>query len=161
EVIAVVPGSTVDHVVFFADDGTAYSMRILDVPASAGHGDPITKFFRLADQVKIVAMATTDPRFTPEDQPTKKDVPGGPYLLAATAQGQVLRTPLSPFRTASTKVGRRYVRLVEGDKVVLATVLQGGEPSMFLASREGHVLHFAIDEVNVLAGAGKGVQGIK
>jgi DNA gyrase subunit A len=32
---------------------------------------------------------------------------------------------------------------------------------MFLSSREGHVLHFAIKEVNVLAGAGKGVQGIK
>ena len=28
EVIAVVPGSTLDHVVFFADDGTAYTMRM-------------------------------------------------------------------------------------------------------------------------------------
>jgi DNA gyrase subunit A len=161
EVIAVVPGTTIDHVVFFADDGTAYTMRMLDVPASTGYGEPIMKFFRLNDQVKIVGAATTDKRFTPEDQPEKRGVPGGPYVLAATAQGQVLRTPLSPFRTASTKLGRRYVRLVENDKVVLAAVLQGGEASMFLASREGHVLHFAIKEVNVLAGAGKGVLGIK
>jgi DNA gyrase subunit A len=161
EVIAVLPGSTVDHVVFFADDGTAYTMRMLDVPASPGYGDPITKFFRLADQVKIVGAATTDSRFTPEDKPMKRDIPGGPYILAATSQGQVLRTPLSPFRTASTKVGRRYVRLSEGDKVVLATVLAGDVNSMFLASQEGHVLHFAIKEVNILAGAGKGVLGIK
>ena len=34
EVMAVVPGSTLDHVIFFADDGTAYTMRINEVPAS-------------------------------------------------------------------------------------------------------------------------------
>ena len=52
EVIAVVPGSTLDHVIFFADDGTAYTMRINEVPASSGYGEPIAKFFRLADQVQ-------------------------------------------------------------------------------------------------------------
>ena len=52
EVIAVVPGSTLDHVIFFADDGTAYTMRINEVPASSGYGEPIAKFFRLGDQVQ-------------------------------------------------------------------------------------------------------------
>src|SRR5437764_15105681 len=65
EVIAVVPGSTVDHVIFFADDGSAYTMRINEVPATAGYGEPITKFFRMADQVKIVSAVTTDERFVP------------------------------------------------------------------------------------------------
>ena len=32
---------------------------------------------------------------------------------------------------------------------------------MFLASRSGHVIHFAIEEVNILWSAGKGVLGIK
>jgi DNA gyrase subunit A len=164
-VMAVVPGSTRDHVVFLAEDGTAYTMRMIDVPATAGYGDPITKFFRLGDQVKIVSMITTDERFTPPDQPPKKrakegDDPPGPYLLVVTAQGQVLRTPLSPFRTASTKVGRRYARLGESDKVVMAWVLLD-ETSLMLASANGHVIHFDIDEVNILAGAGKGVMGIK
>ncbi len=165
EVTAVVPGSTRDHVVFLADDGTAYTMRIVDVPASSGYGDPITKFFRLADGVKIVGLITTDERFTPPDQPPKKgakegDDPPGPYILVATAQGQVLRTPLAAFRTESTKVGRRYARLNEGDHIVLAGVLRG-ETSLFLVSQSGHVIHFPIDEINILAGAGKGVIGIK
>jgi DNA gyrase subunit A len=160
EVIAVAPGSTVDHVVFLADDGTAYTMRMVDVPASSGYGDPITKFFRLADQVKIIAAVTTDERFTPAETKPAKGDPPGPYLLAATAQGQVLRTPLAAFRTASTKVGRRYLRLSDGDRVVLACLLRD-EETMFLASASGHVLHFSIKEVNVLAGVGKGVQGIK
>jgi DNA gyrase subunit A len=160
EVIAVVPGSTLAHVVFLADDGTAYTMRMVDVPPSSGYGDPITKFFRLADQVKIVNAITTDERFTPVDQPPANGEPAGPYLLVATAQGQVLRTPLGPFRTASTKVGRRYARMGEGDRVVLGCVLKD-EETMFLVSASGRVLHFPIDEVNILAGVGKGVIGIK
>ncbi len=160
-VLAVVPGSTVDHVVFFADDGTAYTLRMQDVPATAGYGEPIHKFFRLADQVRIVGMATTDERFTPVDTPPANGEPAGPYVLVTTAQGQVLRTPLSPFRTASTKVGRRYVRLGEGDKVVMAHLLREGEETLMLASAGGRILHFAVEDVNILAGVGKGVIGIK
>jgi DNA gyrase subunit A len=160
-VLAVVPGSTLDHVIFLADDGTSYTMRMSEVPASSGYGEPIVKFFRLADQVRIVAAVTTDERFTPADHPVSNGEPAGPYLFVATAQGQVLRTPLAPFRTASTKVGRRYVRLAEGDKVVLATVLKAEQRSLFLASANGHVLHFPVEEVNILSGVGKGVMGIK
>jgi DNA gyrase subunit A len=161
EVIAVAPASTLDHVIFFADDGTAYTMRVNEAPASSGYGEPITKFFRLADQVKVIAAATTDERFTPPDAPPANGEPAGPYLLVVTAHGYTLRTPLAPFRTASTKVGRRYVRLEEGDKVVFATVLKPEQRSIFLASADGHVLHFPLEEINILSGVGKGVIGIK
>jgi DNA gyrase subunit A len=160
QVIAVVPASTLDHVAFFADDGTAYTMRVNEVPASSGYGEPITKFFKLADQVKIIDVATTDERFVPEEIAGKRGDPKGPYLLAVTQQGLTLRTPFAAFRTASTKSGRRYVRLEENDKVVMAKVLTE-EESLFLASANGHVIHFRIDQINVLSGAGKGVIGIK
>jgi DNA gyrase subunit A len=136
-------------------------MRMNEVPASSGYGEPIAKFFKLADQVRIVNAVTTDERFVPAEEKGAKGDPPGPYLLVATARGMVLRAPLAPFRTASTKNGRRYVRLGgDGDRVVLATVPRG-EDSMFLASRGGHVVHFPLEEVNVLSGAGKGVTGIK
>jgi DNA gyrase subunit A len=160
EVIAVVPGSTLDHVVFLADDGTAYTTRINEVPASSGYGEPIAKFFRLADQVRIVAAVTTDERFTPPDAKPKNGEPPGPYLLAVTAQGQTLRTSLAPFRTPSTRVGRRYLKLNDGDRVVVVW-LPKDEKTIYLASSNGHVIHFAIDDVNILAGVGKGVMGIK
>ncbi len=160
QVIAVAPGSTLDHVIFFADDGAAYTMRINEVPASSGYGEPIAKFFRLGDQVRILNAVTTDERFTtPDEAPSNGESPG-PYLLVVTAQGQTLRTPLAPHRTASTKVGRRYVRLNADDRVVMATVLKD-EESLFLASASGHVLHFPVEQINILAGAGKGVIGIK
>jgi DNA gyrase subunit A len=172
QVIAVCPASTLDHVAFFADDGAAYTMRVNEVPASSGYGEPLVKFFKLGDQVKVIDAATTDPRFVPlETKPAKGD-PAGPYLLVATSAGYTLRVPFAPFREASTKAGRRYVRLNEGERVVLAKVLgqthwrEGGkhvvhEESMFLVSADGRVIHFKIDEVNVLSGAGRGVIGIK
>src|SRR5207302_10541224 len=101
EVIAVVPGSTLDHVVFFADDGTAYTMRINEVPASHGYGEPIAKFFKLTDQVRVVGAVTTDERFVPAEEKGAKGDPPGPYLLVATAHGLVLRAPLLAFRTAA------------------------------------------------------------
>jgi DNA gyrase/topoisomerase IV subunit A len=44
--------------------------------------------------------------------------------------------------------------------VVLAQLV-GPHRSLFLASADGHVIHFPVDEVNILAGVGKGVMGIK
>ena len=111
EVIAVAPGSTLDHVIFLASDGTAYTMRINEVPASSGYGEPVAKFFRLGDQVRVLNAVTTDVRFVPETLKGDRGDPPGPYLLAVTAQGQTVRLPLAAYRTESTKVGRRYVRL--------------------------------------------------
>lgn len=160
-VLAVVPASTLDHVVLFADDGAALTMRVNEVPASSGYGEPVAKFFKIGEQAKIVAAATTDERFVPAHiKPETKEDPPGPYLLAVTTQGLTLRTPLAPYRTESNKLGRRYVKLNEGDRVVMVAVLRE-EKSIFLASRDGHVLHFPLAEINILSGVGKGVIGIK
>jgi DNA gyrase subunit A len=51
--------------------------------------------------------------------------------------------------------------LNDGDKVVMTAVLMGDEESIFLASADGHVIHFQVSEINILAGVGKGVIGIK
>ena len=160
EVTAVVPASTLDTVILFADDGTAYSMRVNEVPATSGHGEPVTKFFRFADGVKVIAAVTTDKRFTPEDWDGKGDKPGGPLLLVATSAGYVYRLPLTAYRAESTKAGRRYAKLEPGDKVVFAKLLTD-EESVMLATAGGKVIHFDLAEVNVLAGVGKGVIGVK
>ena len=153
-----VPGSTLDHVIFFADDGTAYTMRINEVPATSGYGEPITKFFKLGDQVKVVAAVTTDPRFTPPTSRRRATRPAGRTPGRGDAAATCCGRRWPPFRTESTKVGRRYVKLDEGDKVVMARLV-GDETGVMLASRGGHVIHFPIDEVNILSGVGKGVIG--
>ena len=92
-VLAVVPGSTLEHVIFLADDGSAYTLRINEVPLSAGYGEPIGKFFKLDDQVKIIHAVTCDERFVPEARPQTggNGDPPGPYLLVVTMGGMILR----------------------------------------------------------------------
>ena len=159
-VLDVVPGSTLDTVVFFASDGIAYSLPIDQVPASSGYGEPISKHVKMQDGVTIIAAVSTDARFTPEDNQKKDDPAPRPYLLVVTALGNVLRLPLSPFRTASNKNGRKFCRLVPTDRVVSVQLIRDGD-SVFLVTHKARLIHFKIDEVPVLSGAGKGVRGIK
>lgn len=160
EVLCVVPGSTLDHIVLFSSEGIAYTMRIDQVPASSGYGEPVSKYFRLGDGARIVSAVTTDARFTPADQAVKGETSPAPYLFVATAAGQVLRIPLSPFRTASTKAGRKFCRLRPQDHVVTVELVREAT-TVFLATSHARILHFALPDVPVLSGAGKGVRGMK
>ncbi len=161
EVQAVLPASTLDTVVFLASDGVAYTLPVTEIPPTTGHGEPLSKHVRLADGASIVAAITTDERFTDVDYEIKGEPTYWPYILVVTAHGQVMRISLSPYRTASTKAGRKYARLRKGDRVVHAELVVEEQTTMFLASRNARVIHFAIDEVPVLGNAGLGVKGIK
>ena len=160
-VIEVVPGSTLDNVIFFSSDGAAYTMPIDQIPASSGYGDPLSKYCRMGDGAKIVSAFTTDARFTDEDQNKRGKPTPAPYLLIATAQGQVMQISFSAFRQPSTKVGRKYCRLRKGDRVVFVQFHNTDAKTMFLASKNARVLHFKISEIPLLASAGIGVKGLK
>ncbi|RMG37532.1 MAG: DNA topoisomerase IV subunit A [Planctomycetota bacterium] len=159
-VLDVLPASTLDNIVFFSSDGVAYTIPVSQIPASSGYGEPLSKHCRLADGASIVAAVTTDPRFTREDYKVRGIPVPGPFLLVATARGQVLRFSLGPLRSPSTKAGRKYCRLRKGDRVVHVELVRD-HTTMFLATRKARVIHFSIDEVPVLVNPGVGVRGIK
>ena len=158
-VIEVLPASTLDHIVFFASDGTSYTLPVQSIPASTGYGEPLSKHARLKDGVQIVSAITTDPRFTPPDDPAEGESPE-PYLQIATEFGQVSSISFSHFRQPSTKSGRKYCRLADGDRVVFVQLI-GEHETMFLASRKARIIHFALDDVPLLTNPGRGVKGIK
>ena len=159
-VLAVVPGSTLDSAVILTSDGTAYTLPIDGLPPSKGYGDPLSKHVKLGDGVGVIEVLTTDSRFVPADSPVRREATPAPYLLVVTALGQVLRYSYSVFRTPSTRSGRRYCRLNSGDRVAYAGLVTSGT-TLFVVSRDARLVHFAIEDVPVLAGPGKGVRGIK
>jgi hypothetical protein len=61
-VLAVLPGSTRATAAFFSNFGTAYTGRIIDVPASTGYGEPIQSLFKFKDAEKVVAALSLDPK---------------------------------------------------------------------------------------------------
>ena len=142
-VLDVIPGSTIDNVIYFASDGVAYTLPIELIPVSSGYGEPISKHVRMGDGVSLVAALTTDARFTPGDDESDSEMPPAPYFVALTSRGQIMRLPLAPFRSASTKSGRKYCRLAEGDRVVWVELIRDAT-SIFVATKQARVTHFAL-----------------
>ncbi|MBK8256565.1 MAG: DNA topoisomerase IV subunit A [Polyangiaceae bacterium] len=159
-VAAAVAGSTRASVAFFSNLGTCYVCRIHDVPASAGYGDPVQKLFKLDDGERMIATLSLDPRVVEvpppsEDAATEGRGVEGPYALAVTRSGLGLRFSLRSHREPSTRAGRKYARLNDGDEV-LAVLFPKADDTVLCASADGHALGVAVDLVPVLSGAGKG-----
>ncbi len=163
-ILALVAGSTRATVAFFSNFGTAYTCRIIDIPATTGHGEPIQKLFKLKDGEKIVAAISMDDRVLPPKataiDPKAPDAAPKLHGLAVTSDGYSLRFGLDGYREISTRSGRKFARPADGAEVLLASAVLGSE-IVICASRERRVLLCKADEINFLSGPGKGVLLIK
>ena len=149
QVMAVLPGSTKENVVFFTNFGSAYVIRINDVTPTTGYGDPAQKLFKFKDKERIVSAMTLDPRAV---------VPG--TLLAVSRRGFGLRFAMEPFKEVTIRTGRRYARPAKGDELV-GVVGCGERDVVVAATKKGHHLLCQASEINQLEGPGRGVTVIK
>jgi DNA gyrase subunit A len=149
EVTYVLPGSTKEKVIFFTNRGSAYVVKINDIAATTGYGDPAQKYFKFSDGEKIVAAMTLDPRAL---------VP--PMLLAVTRRGYGLRFAMAAHQEVTTKVGRRYAKPQESDEVLGVVACNDGD-TVVTATAKGHVLVCKADEIAKLEGPGRGVIVLK
>jgi DNA gyrase subunit A len=155
-VLAVVAGSTRAAVAFFSNLGGCYVVRLHDLPASTGYGDPVQKLFKLDDGERMVACLSFDPRALAVPVPTEgAEEPEAPFALAITRAGFGVRFSLRAHREPSTRAGRRFAKPKEGDEV-LAVMAVGEGDAVICASSDGHALGVPVAEIPALAGAGKG-----
>jgi len=159
QVLSVIAGSTKASVVFFSSFGTAYTSRIVDVPATTGYGEPIQKLFKMKDGESIVGMASLDPRLTGSLAGDEEHYPET-FAVAASSDGNALTFGLEPFLEPSTRSGRRYARVGEGATIVGVDLVHGDETVMAV-TRKRRALLCEVSEINYLAGPGKGVLLIK
>jgi DNA gyrase/topoisomerase IV subunit A len=163
-ILSLVAGSTRATVAFFSSFGTAYTARIIDIPATTGYGEPIQKLFKLKDGERIVAAASMDervlsPKMTATNPKKPEDAPKL-HALAVTSDGYSLRFGLDPLREVSTRSGRRFARPKEGAEVVMVAIVDGNE-TVIAASQNRRAMICRADEINFLSGPGKGVLLIK
>ena len=159
-VLAVLPGSTRATVVFFTNFGTAYTVKITEVPASTGYGEPIQSLFKFKDGEKVVSALSLDPRLTGVVTSTDPETPPPVHALAVTSDGYSLRFSLQPFLEPSTRAGRRFARVAEGAEVVGVARIAGRE-IVIAATRQARAMICKVGEVNFLSGPGRGVILIK
>jgi DNA gyrase subunit A len=163
-VLEVVAGSTRASVAFFSNRGTCYVARIVDVPATTGYGEPVSKLFKLDDGERILSMLTFDPRFREVPEETEGAEPEPPYAVVVTKGGMTSRFSLRAHREPSTRAGRKFVRLGDavkgGDEVVLVAPIDD-EQHIAVATVKGHALVVDQAEIPLLSGPGKGVMLVK
>jgi DNA gyrase subunit A len=149
EVTHVLAGSTKEKVIFFTNRGSSYVIKINDIPATTGYGDPAQKYFKFGDGEKIIAAMTLDPRALPPQT-----------LLAVSKKGFGLRFATASVAEITTKAGRRYAKPGDGDEMIGVVACNDGDV-VVTATREGHVLLCKADEIAKLEGPGRGVTVIK
>jgi DNA gyrase subunit A len=149
EVTHVLAGSTKEKVIFFTNRGSGYVIKINDIAATTGYGDPAQKYFKFADGERIVSAMTLDPRAM---------VP--PTLLAISRRGFGLRFASALHNEITTKAGRRYAKPGDGDEII-GVVACNDTDVVVTATRSGLVLLCKADEIAKLEGPGRGVTVIK
>ncbi len=158
--LAALAGSTRATVVFFSNFGAAYTARIVDVPATTGHGEPVQRLFKLRDGERVVAAMSLDERAAPGIAAAGEGEAPPRHAVAVTSDGYSLRFGLEPFAEPSTRAGRRFARPAAGAEVVGVAATTGAETIIAVTARARALLCPA-REINFLSGPGKGVILIK
>ena len=149
-VVDVLAGNTKSPIAFFTNFGSAYVCKIVDIPASTGYGDPVQKLFKFKDGERVVWTLSLDPRVKPAQE----------NLLAISKNGFGLRFALAPHTEVSTRAGRRFAKVADGDEIV--GVRPAADDSILcVATSDSHALVCDAAEVNILANPGRGVTVIK
>ncbi len=161
ELLETVVGSTRSTCVFFSNLGTAYSCRLIDIPASTGHGEPIQKLFRFKDGEHILTATSLDPRVTSGITPKKKNSQPETHAITISSDGFGLRFSLEPFVEPSNKMGRRYAKPSKGAELIGVKVLKNNNAVVIAATKKARALLCKAHDINFLAGPGKGVMLIK
>ena len=153
-------GSTRATIVFFSNFGSAYSCRMVEIPATTGFGEPIQKLFKLKDGERLVQAISLDQRSAGDIAEADEEHAPPAHAVAVTSDGYALRFGLEPFVEASTRNGRRYARPGKGAEIVGVELVNGLETIIAVTFR-GRAMLCSAEEINYLAGPGKGVILIK
>jgi DNA gyrase subunit A len=153
---------------------------VTDVPATTGYGEPVQSLFKFGDgeRVLISLLLSAGPGAEEDKAPEKPadtgkakragqgDLFGGggkgevielveearPFLVVSAA-GYGFRA--APELGVTTRAGRRFARVADGDELIAVTSPDG--PEVLCLARSGKGLRFPIDEATELSGVGRGV----
>src|SRR5881296_3478704 len=123
---AVLAGTTRDRLVLFSTRGTLYVLRVADVPATTGYGEPVQSLLKFGDGERVAAarLIREEGGAGPGLQAALPGL-GKQALLVATARGYGFRT--EPDLSETTRAGRRLARVGEGDEVVSVEPILGAK----------------------------------
>jgi DNA gyrase subunit A len=143
--------TTHDWALFFTNRGRVFSAKVHSIPDASrqAKGIPIINLPGVQVEAGEVPMATI----------TLKDFTAGSYLVLATRQGKIKKTPLEQFdRVRST--GIRAITIDDRDELAWVDV-STGDDDVIIATAQGKLARFGEDEVRPMGRDAAGVIGIR
>ena len=139
-------GNTRDNLALFSNFGVAYVIKVANVPATTGYGEPVQSLLNFKDGERVISAALVPPTDGEGAAPATR-------WLVATAGGMGFFC--RPDLGETTKSGRRFARAKEGDEIIVVAAAEGD--TITAATAGSKVLVFPSDELPELAGVGRGV----
>ena len=136
-----------DTVLFLTNRGRAFKWRAFQLP---GEERPTSQFLHLSRGEEVVALLALPPEGKADNS----------FLVLATAQGQVKRTPLADLNLRERRPGV-VIGLNNGDRLCFGGISDGAQ-EVLLVSSQGQAIRFAEQEIRPqVSPSARGVAGIK
>ncbi|SNS57759.1 DNA gyrase subunit A [Geodermatophilus pulveris] len=143
-------GSTHDWILFFTNKGRVYRAKAYELPEAArtARGAHVANILAFQPDEKIAQVMQI------------KDYGVAPYLVLATANGQVKKTRLTDFDSPRSG-GVIAINLREGDELVGAALIDADQ-DLLLVTRKAMSIRFKADDATLrpMGRATEGVRGI-
>jgi DNA gyrase subunit A len=149
EVIFMLPGRTLQTVLFFSDKGKVYSERVYQIPDAdrTGKGISIYNVLALDPGERVTAAIAVS------------DFGGNSFCTMMTAKGRIKRVTMQEF-AAVRPSGLIAMNLESGDELGWAR-LTSGKDEIMIVTTKGQALRFAETQVRAMGRAAAGVLGIR
>ena len=141
--------STHDTILFFSNKGKLYKLRGYEIPEAGrtARGTAIVNLLSLDAGEKISAIIPI------------QNFAEGKYLLFATREGIIKKTPLTEYNSAR-KTGLLSITL-KGEDELIDVRLTDGEDNIVLVTRKGLAITFGEKDVRPMGRISQGVIGIR
>lgn len=140
---------THDSLLFFTNRGRVFQLtahEIEEVSSRQGRGRPLTNFISI-DQGEAVTAVVTVSDFDRD------------YMVLATRQGEVKKTPLSEF--TSVRSNGIIAMGLEGNDELIAAVPAAEDDELILVTASGQAIRFPVSELRAASRTSGGVRGIR
>ncbi|OEY67264.1 DNA gyrase subunit A [Marinobacter sp. X15-166B] len=138
-----------DTILCFTNHGKVYWLRVFEIPRAsrASRGRPMVNILPLDEGERITTFLPV------------RDYPEDHFVLMATANGVVKKTPLVNFSRPRSS-GLIALSLDEGDTLIGAAITEG-DAEIMLFSSAGKAVRFKEDAVRPMSRTARGVRGIR
>ena len=141
-------GNSHQRYMIFTSTGKAFAKQGYEIPEASrtARGRAIINLLEIGQEEKIKAILPI-----PEDT-------AGKYLVLATKQGLIKKTPLEEFDQIN-RTGKIAIKFNEDDELISA-VLTNGEDELIIAANNGNVIRCSEKDVRPMGRAARGVKAM-